>query len=109
MDLKNIQKPSLIGLLQAIGVIAYCVLIALLFNFLGKTNQQPGFLGMAAMLVLLVSSAAITGSIVFGYPAYLFFKERKIKEPLLVLTFTSIFCLVILAVTAIIYFVVSIC
>lgn len=109
MDLKNIQKPSLIGLLQAIGVITYCVLIALLFNFLGKTNQQPGFLGMAAMLVLLVFSAAVTGSIVFGYPVYLFFKEKKIKEPLLVLAFTSIFCLAIVAIIAVIYFVVSIC
>ncbi|MCX6796324.1 MAG: hypothetical protein NTW06_02380, partial [Candidatus Falkowbacteria bacterium] len=60
-------NPSLIGLLQAVGVIAYCILIAALLNFLGKTSiQPPGILGFAAMLVVLVFSAAITGSIVFG-------------------------------------------
>lgn len=98
------MKPSLIGLLQAIGVIAYCVLIAVLFNFLGKTAvQPPGILGFAAILVLLVFSAAVTGSIVFGYSAYLLFKEKKIKEPLFVLAFTALFSLIILAIIAIIY------
>ena len=97
-------KPSLIGLLQAIGVIAYCVLIAALFNFLGKTAPQPmGLLGFAALLVLLVFSATVTGSMVFGYPAYLFFKEQKIKEPLLILAFTVLFSLIILSFAAIVY------
>jgi len=97
-------KPSLIGFLQAFGVIAYCVLIALLFNFLGKAAlQPPGILGFAAILVILVFSAAVTGSIVFGYPAYLFFSKGKIKEPLLILAFTMLYCLIILAVIAIAY------
>ena len=95
---------SLIGLLQAIGVIAYCVLIALLFNFLGKAAiSPPGIIGFAAILVILVFSAAVTGSIVFGYPAYLFFKDKKIKEPLLILAFTSLYCVIILAIVAIAY------
>jgi len=98
-------KPFLIGLLQAIGVIIYCILIAALFNFLGKTMpQSPGIFGFATMLVVLVFSAAITGSIVFGYPAYLFLKQQKIKEPLLILAFTVLFCLAILVAAAIIYF-----
>ena len=93
----------LIGLLQAIGVIGYCVLVALVFNFLGTNKTQPpGILGVAAMLVILVFSAAVSGSIVFGYPAYLFFKEKRAKEALRVLLFTLIFCLIILAVAAII-------
>jgi predicted lysophospholipase L1 biosynthesis ABC-type transport system permease subunit len=100
------KKTYLIGLLQAIGVIGYCVLIALLFNFLGKTNQEPGFLGIAAMLVVLVFSAAISGSIVFGYPAYLFFKEGKIKESLQVLLFTGVFCLIIVAIIALAYLII---
>jgi len=102
--------PSLIGFLQAVGVIAYCILIAALFNFLGKTMiQPPGLLGFAVILVILVFSAAITGSIVFGYPAYLFFKEKKIKEPLLILAFTLLFCLIILTIVAVIYFGILIC
>jgi hypothetical protein len=55
----------------------------------------------------LVFSAAVTGSIVFGYPAYLFFKEKKVKEPLLILAFTSLYCLIILAITAVIYFAIN--
>jgi len=99
------SNPSLIGLVQAIGVIAYCVLVAAVFNFLGKTMpQSPGIFGFAAMLVILVFSAAITGSIVFGYPAYLFFKEKKTKEPLMILAFTVLFCLAIIVSAAIIYF-----
>ena len=97
-------KPSLIGFLQAFGVIAYCVLIALLFNFLGKAAlQPPGILGFAAILVILVFSAAVTGSIVFGYPAYLFFSKHEAKEPLLILAFTMLYCLIILAAIAIAY------
>jgi hypothetical protein len=98
------MKPSLIGFLQAIGVIGYCVLIALIFNFLGTRNiEPPGIIGFTAMLVILVFSAAATGSIVFGYPAYLFFKEGKIKEPLKVLLFTGIFCLIISVIIALVY------
>jgi dipeptide/tripeptide permease len=98
-------NPSLIGLLQAIGVIIYCVLIAALLNFLGRAGlEPPGIFGFAAILVILVFSAAVTGSIVFGYPVYLFFKDKKIKEPLLILAFTALYCLIILAVFAIIYF-----
>lgn len=101
-------KPFFVGLLQAIGVIVYCVLIALLFNSLGKASVQEsiGFIGSAMMLVLLVFSAGATGTIVFGYPAYLFFKQQKVKEPLLILLFTSICCLAILGITAIVYFII---
>jgi apolipoprotein N-acyltransferase len=101
------KKPFFVGLLQAIGVIAYCILIAWMFNSLGKTNAQPpGILGFAAILVVLVFSAGVTGSIVFGYSAYLFFKQQKVKEPLLILLFTSICCLIILGLSAIIYLII---
>lgn len=101
-------KPFFVGLLQAIGVIIYCVLIALLINSIGKavSSAPMGFLGAAIMLVLLVFSAGVTGTIVFGYPAYLFFKQQKVKEPLLILLFTSICCLAILGITAIVYFII---
>lgn len=101
------RHPSLIGLLQAIGVIGYCVLISLLMNFVGKTAEPAGVLGSAAILVIVVFSAAVTGSIVFGYPAYLFFKQGKIKEPLKVLLFTMAYCLGILILSGAVYFMIK--
>lgn len=55
----------------------------------------PRFLGSLLILVLLVFSAAVTGSIVFGYPAYLALNKR-IKEALSILAFTLLYCLIII-------------
>lgn len=85
---------SIIGLLQALGLVIYCVLIAGMLNLFGKTLTAPvGFLGSVLILVLLVFSAAVTGSIVFGYPAYLFLKNKQVKEALLILAYTLLYCL----------------
>ena len=87
-------NPSTIGLLQALGVVVYCGLIAGMLNLFGKTITAPvGFFGSVLMLVLLVFSAAVTGSIVFGYPAYLFLKNKQVKEALLILVYTLLYCL----------------
>ncbi len=88
-------NPSTAGLLQALSVVIYCALIAGMLNLFGKTLTAPmGFLGSVLILVLLVFSAAVTGSIVFGYPAYLFLKNKQIKEALLILVYTLLYCLV---------------
>ena len=86
-------NPSLIGLLQALGVIIYCILISGLLQFVGGTTiQPPVFFTSVVILALLVFSAAVTGSIVFGYPAYLVL-NKKIKQALSVLAFTLLYCL----------------
>jgi hypothetical protein len=86
-------NPSTIGLLEALGVVIYCSLIATMLNSFEKTFiAPPGILGLILMLVLLVFSAAITGSIVFGYPAYLAL-HKKFKEALSILAFTAIYFL----------------
>jgi uncharacterized membrane protein YbhN (UPF0104 family) len=86
-------NPSLIGLLQALGVILYCALISGVLQIMGKTFVQPAiFFSSVVILTLLVFSAAVTGSIVFGYPAYLVL-NKKIKEALSVLAFTLLYCL----------------
>lgn len=91
------SNSYLIGLLQAIGVFVYCVLISGALNYLSRVFiQSPGFLGTAVILAIIVLSAAITGSIVFGYPAYLFLKYKKTKEALSILAFTLVFCLTII-------------
>ena len=67
----NKSKLPLIGFLQALGLIIYCLLIAGLFRFGDKFIQgPPTFLNMALMLFLFVFSLAVTGSIVFGYSVY---------------------------------------
>lgn len=95
-------NSSLIGLFQALGVVIYCALIAGVLNFLGKTFTAPmGFLGSVLILVLLVFSAAATGSILFGYPAYLFLRSKKTKEALSILAYTFLYCLVFIIIAAV--------
>ena len=96
------EKLSTIGLCQALFVTVYCGLVALLFNYLTKAIPSgPGFFGFFFMLILLVFSAAVTGSVVFGYPVYLALAKNKIKEALTILAFTLAFSLVIILLTAI--------
>lgn len=96
-------NPSIIGLMQAIGVVAYCILIASFFGFFERNFSGPqGIWAPAIMLILLVFSAAVTGSIVFGYPAYLFFKEKEIKSALQILAYTLIYCLLFILIAFIV-------
>jgi len=96
------EKLSTIGLCQALFVTVYCGLVALLFNYLTKAIPSgPGFFGFFFMLILLVFSAAVTGSVVFGYPVYLALAKNKIKEALTILAFTLLYSLVIIFITAI--------
>lgn len=88
---------STIGLLQALGVAVYCALVVGIMNWFGQVFfAPPGFWGSLLILVLLVFSAAVSGSIVFGYSAYLFLKHKKTKEPLSILAFTLLYCLAII-------------
>ena len=96
------EKPTTIGLCQALGVTVYCGLVAVLFNYLTKAIPSgPGFFGFFFMLILLVFSAAVTGSVVFGYPVYLALAKNKIKEALTILAFTLLYSLLIILITAI--------
>ena len=85
------KDPYLIGLYQALGVVAYTFLIGNLVFFLEKTAvTPPDYLGFTLILALFVFSAAITGSIIFGYSGYLAF-NKKTKEALSVLGFTLLY------------------
>lgn len=86
-------KLSNIGLLQAIGVASYCFLISGFFQIMEKLNTQPPVFGIAAfMLMLLVFSVAVVGSLIFGYSAYLVLNQ-KVKEALLLVSFTLLYLL----------------
>ncbi len=90
------KSPLLVGFLQALGVTVYCFLIIGFFYLMEKyspTSSEPQFFGAAIMLIIFVFSAAITGSIVFGYPAYLILKQNKVKEGLQTLGYFALFLL----------------
>jgi len=94
-------NPSIIGLLQAIGIAIYCALVVATINYFGKIFfAPPGFWGSVFILMLLVFSAAVSGSIVFGYPAYLALNKR-IKRALSVLAFTALYSLGIILIIVI--------
>jgi len=98
------SKLFLIGFLQALAVVSYCGFVGWLFNLLSQVFiAKPGFWGTALILSLLVVSAAITGSLVFVYPAYLVLKQR-LKEAILILLFTSISLFSLIFILAIVLF-----
>jgi len=96
--LEKKYNPSLIGFLQAVGVLIYCGLVAAFFFYMATSAGagQPSIFGLFLMLALLVFSAAVTGSLVFGYPAYLTLVKHRPKEALTILTYTLLYSLIII-------------
>ncbi|MDD5341444.1 MAG: hypothetical protein PHC97_03360 [Patescibacteria group bacterium] len=77
---KNIYKFGIGG---GILEIIYILLIALLMNYLNEiTIMINQVVGALSMLLLFVFSAAVSGFLVLGYPAYLAL-TKKIKEAIL--------------------------
>ena len=96
------MNKILTGLVQALGTAVYCMLIACLFLVPQTSNYDPmGSLGTVFMLLLLVFSVAVVGSIIFGYPAYLVI-QGKTKEAVVILCYTLLFCLIILGVIGVV-------
>ncbi len=105
--LKNMQKNnlSLVGFLQAIGVAVYCALISgiLYFGDNFVVIDIPIYFRMVLVLMLLVFSAAVTGSLVFGYPIYLAL-QKETRKALKVLSYTFLYCLGIIAALMVVMF-----
>ncbi len=86
-------KPSTIGLLQALGVAAYCYLISGFFQLMEKIAIQPPVFAVAGfMLIILVFSVAVVGSLIFGYAAILAL-DKRIKEALFAVGYTLLYLL----------------
>lgn len=105
--LNNKISPTIIGLYQAIGVVIYTVLIAGLFTLLeSRKINPPDFVAAPIMLTLLVLSAGITGTLVFGLSVYLTFAKNNVKRGLAILAFTLfyLFLALILAIPTLLFF-----
>jgi hypothetical protein len=101
------MKKSLItqSFFLALGEGAYIAFVALIMrNVNTLLGQGPEILAMAAFLILFVLSAALSGALILGKPALLYF-ENKRKEALelfcLILSWLFIFLVVLLLVLAI--------
>ena len=88
------QQPMSVGFLQALGLTLYCGTLAFIIFHLPKDIPDPGFMGFFVGLLVLVSSAAITGSLVFGYPTYLAVIKSDLKKAIAILAYTITFALI---------------
>lgn len=105
------SRIFLTGLYQALGLIAYVILVVLLLNWLSLTfnnklvANNPVFI--AVFLLIFVLSALITGSIVLAYPIILFTKKMY-KEAWWILIFTVLwiifYIIIFLTVSLVIYY-----
>jgi len=79
------KKLSLnfIGFLQALGLILYCGIVAILFWKGNKIfGKDPNYFGPLLFLVIFTTSALISALITLGYPTRLYLKTNDFKKPL---------------------------
>jgi hypothetical protein len=77
------MKPKAAGALQALGLVAYVILIASVMRAIGSAQPEHALgpvLGPALFLLIFSASALICGAITLGYPLILFFREEKKRE-----------------------------
>ncbi len=102
-------SPSLTGFYQAAGVLAYIIFIASFFTFLGSSVEKdpPQIVAMTVMLTILVCSAAITGTMVLGLPAYCTFAKNNVERGLSILGYTLLYLFAVVVTAAIVLTIVS--
>jgi len=90
--------------LQALGTLAYVLLVTFIMNRGDQwfTESNAIWTG-AAILLLLVVSATITGLLVLGRPIYLYLETKKIKLAIKSLSMTLAWLLAIIVIILIIF------
>jgi len=85
--------------INALGVLVYISGVALImFNMEHAFDNEPSFLVPVLMLLLFVTSAAITGSLVLGKPVMLYLDNQK-KEALVFLVYTLAWLVIFMVLT----------
>lgn len=101
----NDVKVMRYGFLAGIGQALYCFIVVLFMSFIQQSlttsAKASGLIGFLLFLLVFVFSAAVSGLIVLGYPAYLT-AERKFAEALM----TVITTLLTLAIIGILVFII---
>jgi hypothetical protein len=78
--MKKLENFSLgfIAFLQALGLTAYCSLIAVFFCQANQWfGQVPAYLAPLLMLTLFTTSSLICAIIALGYPVILFWQKKQ--------------------------------
>ena len=107
MKIEKLSLPFL-GFLQTTGLVLYIFLVSLLMAninkiFVGMDRSSVPFLGPLAFLLLLVTSATISGLIVLGRAGVLFW-EKKYQEAFTLAGWTILWAvLYLIAIFTIIY------
>ena len=93
------NKTWAIGLLQALGLVVYCSMVATVMNnaerWFGKMDHV---LGPVLFLSLFVVSALICGSVALGYPFLVLWEQKNTKKALKIVGFTIGWLMVIVVV-----------
>lgn len=97
MKFKHLPLP-LVAFGQAFFTALYVLLVGTFMQTVEKWNVTPGVLGIVVILSLLVLSASVCGFLIFGYAVYLLF-DKQFKEALILLGYTFLFLLLIIAIT----------
>jgi len=88
---KNFIKSKVAaGFLQSFTVVVYILLVASFIRFAERFSFSDQTANIVFTLSLLVFSAAVCGSIIFGYPVFLAL-SKKPKDALQVLGYTLLF------------------
>lgn len=95
------KKPLwLTGLLQALGVAAYCGLAGIVFWKGGQWfGNQTNYVGPFMVLTLFSASALVCAFIALGYPAFLIWKKNQPVRALRLIGWTALFLVLIVAAT----------
>lgn len=83
------RSPILIAFLQVLAVVAYILVFAFAVNNVPRIFNLSDFdqpmVGMTFFLLAFVTSALICGSLILGYPIYLFLGGEKRQAVMVVL------------------------
>lgn len=90
------SKITKYAFLNAFGTAVYVLLVGLFINALDKTNFEEAntFIAPVAMLMLLVFSVALVGSLIFGRPIVWYINGKKKEAVTLLLTTLGVFLMI---------------
>ena len=83
-----------IAFLQAVGLIGYCGLVALIFLDGNDWVGPMSWWGPLLFLVLFVVSALVSALITLGYTVYLIWDKKQVKEGLMLTVYTAGYLLI---------------
>lgn len=97
MKMREKISPMTIGLMQAAGLISYCVGVGwFIFTRAEETfGPMTATLGSTLFLMLFIVSGLICGLIAFAYPIKVFIKTKKLDVPLQIVGYTTLWLAVV--------------